>query len=278
MTSIQQFRTSEPSLYRFLIDNYECTVEVNGQVIHQGKYNESLETDEYSDRMILKFDGTPRMVMTVTENQTINEFKESFGQNPFIQSMTDAKFYNKMMNLANHLPLWNLDESLIPDIVKVKIATHGINMQKLYENYIVFCTEDDEDPTSEIPGDGLPEKKDKEDKEKLTERGNIKFTIFTAPDKKVNWIDSNTGYQKIQYVYEDKKEGISIEFLLGFKEGSWRLWVGRPGAVSYDDDPYCDLKKDNFKDGILTCLDKVQEMIADVKENPDNWVQFYICQ
>ena len=32
---------------------------------------------------------------------------------------------------------------------------------------------------------------DKEDKEKTTERGNIKYVIWLAPDKKVNWLKDN---------------------------------------------------------------------------------------
>ena len=81
-----------------------------------------------------------------------------------------------------------------------------------------------------------------EDNKKSTERGNIKFTIWEEPDKKVKWINDNEKYQKIEYKHEDKDKNIFIDFLLGFKDNSWRLWIGKIGATQYDDDPYCDLE------------------------------------
>ena len=115
------------------------------------------------------------------------------------------------------------------------------------------------------------------DKEKQsTERGKIKFTIWESPDKKVNWLDDNEKYQKIEYKYEDKKEGISIDFLLGFQEDSWKLWVGKIGSCSYDDDPYCSFDTKKFSEGIIAALDKVEEFLDKVKEDPSNYVQFYV--
>ena len=117
--------------------------------------------------------------------------------------------------------------------------------------------------------------KDKED-EKTTERGEIKFTIWKAPDKKVTWLENGENFQKIEYVYEDKEQGIQIDFLLVTQNKEWKLWVGKVGSTSYDDDPYCNFDTEDFAEGIVACLDKVQEMIQDVKDNPDNWVQFYV--
>lgn len=114
-----------------------------------------------------------------------------------------------------------------------------------------------------------------EDKEKTTRRGNIKFTIWEEPDKKVNWLDNNQKYQKIEYKYENKDDQCFIDFLLGFKNESWRLWVGKIGSVSYDDDPYCDFETTNFAEAIVAALDKVEEFLDKVKEEPENYVQFY---
>lgn len=114
-----------------------------------------------------------------------------------------------------------------------------------------------------------------EGKEKTTERGNIKFTIWEEPDKKVNWLEDNQKFQKIEYKHEDKKKKIFIDFLLGYQDEEWKLWVGKIGSLSYDDDPYCGFDTDDFSKAIVACLDKVQEFIADVEENPDNWVQYY---
>ena len=79
-----------------------------------------------------------------------------------------------------------------------------------------------------------------------------------------------------EYQYKDKKLGIEIDFLLGFKDNTWKLWIGKIGAISYDDDPWVNLDCDNFKDAILKCLDYTADFIEDVKGYKDNWVQFYI--
>lgn len=118
------------------------------------------------------------------------------------------------------------------------------------------------------------EKQDEE--EKTTRRGQIKFTIWEEPDKKVTWLNDNEKYQKIEYKLEDKDTGISIDFLLGFQEGSWKLWIGKIGSCSYDDDPYCSFDTDKFSEGIVAALDKVEEFLQKVKDEPDNYVQYYI--
>ena len=128
---------------------------------------------------------------------------------------------------------------------------------------------DDDRPTSD---DNKPSQKE------LTRRGNIKFTIWKEPKVKVNWLEDNEDYQKIEYQYRDKKKKINIDFLLGYvnDEKTWKLWIGKIGAINYDDDPWCDFETDKFSEAIIAALDKVEEMIDDVEKNPDNWVQFYI--
>lgn len=116
-----------------------------------------------------------------------------------------------------------------------------------------------------------------EDKEKTTQRGNIKYTIWLEPKKKVTWLEEGQKFQKIEYQHRDKEKNIYIDFLLGFVEDekTWKLWIGKIGSLSYDDDPYCDLETDKFAEAIVKSLDKTQEFLNDVEENPDNWVQFY---
>lgn len=111
---------------------------------------------------------------------------------------------------------------------------------------------------------------------KLKERAEIKFKIWRTGGERADWLNDEDGYQKIEYVYNDKKKNITIDFLLGRKDGVWQLWAGKDGAVGYDDEPMYNLEVTSFRDAIMTSLDKVQELIADVKENPDNWVQFYL--
>lgn len=131
----------------------------------------------------------------------------------------------------------------------------------------------DEDPEGDDPKDdkGSEPEIDPE----LKERAEIKFKIWKDGGELSNWITDKDGYQKIEYVYKDKEKGITIDFLLGRKDGSWFIWAGKDGAVNYDDQPYKDLKTPYFRDAIMNSLDKIQELIKDVKENPDNWAQYY---
>ena len=108
-----------------------------------------------------------------------------------------------------------------------------------------------------------------------TSRGDIKFTIWKAPDKKVRWLKDNESYLKIEYKLEDKEEGLYIDFLLGYQEDSWKLWIGKIGSCSYDDDPYCSFETKKFAEGIVAALDKVEEFVAKVKEDPESYIQFY---
>lgn len=114
-----------------------------------------------------------------------------------------------------------------------------------------------------------------EKKKESTRRGKIKFTIWEEPDKKVNWIEDNNSYTKIEYKHEDKKKNLSIDFLLGFKDGSWKLWIGKIGSATYDDDPYCSFDTDDFKYAIVDALDKVEEFIDKVEDDPEDYVQFF---
>lgn len=116
----------------------------------------------------------------------------------------------------------------------------------------------------------------KEDTPKLPiKRKDIIFTIWESPDTKVTDLSSNTAYQKIEYKLEDKKSGLSIDFLLGFKESSWHLWIGKIGSCSYDDDPYKSLNTDNFKRAIVSSLDIIEEFLEKVMTDPTDYVQFF---
>jgi len=116
---------------------------------------------------------------------------------------------------------------------------------------------------------------EKDDITASTQRGDIKFTIWKAPDKKVKWLNDNESYQKIEYKLEDKENNLYIDFLLGYQEDSWKLWIGKIGSCSYDDDPYCTFETEKFAEAIVKALDKVEEFVDKVKEDPDNYIQFY---
>ncbi len=107
-------------------------------------------------------------------------------------------------------------------------------------------------------------------------RSQIQFTVWQEPDKKVTNLENNDKYQKIEYKHEDKDKGISIDFLLGYQDGSWKLWVGKIGSCSYDDDPYYSFNTDNFKRAIVMSLDKIEEFVLNVQDDQDNYIQYYI--
>ena len=140
-----------------------------------------------------------------------------------------------------------------------------------------------EDSKGDEKKDETPEEEDPKDDKgsepeidpELKERTEIKFKIWKDGGELTNWITDKDGYQKIEYVYKNKEKGITIDFLLGRKDGSWFVWAGKDGAVNYDDQPYKDLKTPYFRDAIMNSLDTIQELIKDVKENPDNWAQYY---
>lgn len=117
---------------------------------------------------------------------------------------------------------------------------------------------------------------EKENAEPTLSRKDIKFTIWKAPNVKGKWIKDNNDYLKIEYNLIDNELGIDMQFLLGFKNKSWQMWVGKIGAVSYDETPYCSLETEKFADAIITALDKCEEIVTNVKDDPNNWVQFYI--
>ena len=123
-----------------------------------------------------------------------------------------------------------------------------------------------------------------------TSRGDIKFTIWKAPDKKVRWLNDNESYLKIELLYrlkdnesylkieyklEDREEGLFIDFLLGYQDDSWKLWIGKIGSCSYDDDPYSSMETKKFSEAIVKALDKVEEFVAKVKDDPESYIQFY---
>lgn len=119
---------------------------------------------------------------------------------------------------------------------------------------------------------------DEEDKEEKDDsiRSDIQFTVWEEPDKKVTDLENNDKYQKIEYKHEDKDKKISIDFLLGYKDGSWKMWVGKIGSCSYDDDPYLSFNTDNFKKAVVMSLDKIEEFIKNVEDDRDDYIQYYV--
>ena len=116
-----------------------------------------------------------------------------------------------------------------------------------------------------------------EQDESVNRRKDIMFTIWKEPDKKVKWLKDNEKYQKIEYKHEDKSRKMSMSFLLGYdkENDTWKLWVGKIGDITYDDDPLCSLETNKFAQAIIKGLDKIEEYIKKVEDDPSDWIQYY---
>ena len=118
-----------------------------------------------------------------------------------------------------------------------------------------------------------------QNEEQSTERGKLKFVIYKDNAKTVDWLSDNEDYQKIECNYEEEPDfddGIKVCFLLGRKNGTWQLWAGKPGVVTYADEPYKDLETKEFGKAIMKSLDEAEDLIKNIKAEPNNWVQYYV--
>ena len=141
-------------------------------------------------------------------------------------------------------------------------------MKKL-KDYIIEAEDSEQYETNDKNSEGHDES--------LNRRGDIMFTIWKEPDKKVKWLKDNEKYQKIEYKHEDKSRKMSMSFLLGYdkENDTWKLWVGKIGAITYDDDPLCSLETNKFSQAIIKGLDKIEEYIKKVEDDPSDWIQYY---
>lgn len=123
----------------------------------------------------------------------------------------------------------------------------------------------------------IKEEKDttKED-EPIVPRKDIMFEIWDRPGHKAKWLKDNFSYNKIEYKYYNKDKGIECDFLLGFQSGTWKLWCGKIGICSYEDNAYCDLKCIKFQDAIMKAIDKIEDILKDIIDDPDNNVMYYV--
>lgn len=118
---------------------------------------------------------------------------------------------------------------------------------------------------------------EEEDKSKeYVEKSDICFDIWQEVGVRTNWLKDNFSYNKIEYKFIDKKKGIEIDFLLGYRNGTWHLWIGKIGIINYELQPYVDLCTPIFSRAIILSLDKIQDFVKQVYTDKDNWVDYYI--
>lgn len=122
--------------------------------------------------------------------------------------------------------------------------------------------------------------KEEQEKDDDKVRAGLKFIIYKEDGKTVDWLKDDEPFQKIECLYEenpDFQDGVKIDFLLGKDDKDrWALWAGKPGVINYSDEPYKDLKAKSLTDAITNGLEEMQKLIDKVKEEPNNWVQFYV--
>lgn len=123
----------------------------------------------------------------------------------------------------------------------------------------------------------LLEEQDKTKDPKIDLIPDIKWTVWDDDQKRIyNVNDVNQNYNKIEYLYIDKKKNIKIQFLMGLLDDSWHIWIGKVGGTYYSDEPYCNLKARDFKTAVIKSLDTVATFIINVKNNPDSYQNYYL--
>lgn len=135
MENLLSIKENNQELYNKLF-NYNCKVTYNNRVIYEGLFNEDIDLGKYNKSQIV-YDFTineNHILILAEENKNIETLYKLFENKEFKDIFEDAKLYNKSMNLANKLPLYNLNED---ESIKSYIKKHGINLQKIYENLLI---------------------------------------------------------------------------------------------------------------------------------------------
>lgn len=269
MLSLQDIKKN----HYYIIQEFKykpCTISYCGTNLYEGKFTGSaIERYYYDDKydtskvlIDITIQEDSHFLMTLEDNPYIEESINFIKENGGIDNL-DGSQYCHLINLGISLPVLPTCES-----------SDAISRIKAILEAEGDMGQDSNGDNNSAPLGTEGAKKDDMDKKE----SDVKFTIWEAPSKQVDWLKDEDKYLKIEYIYNNKEKDIIIDFLLGKKDGTWQLYAGKKGSVSYDDDSMKDLKKDNFKDGILAAIEFVTDFIKKVEDNPDDWDQFYVHQ
>lgn len=127
--------TNNQDLYK-KFSNLNCKVTYNNKVIYEGIFNKDIDLSKYKkSQVVYNFNVEDKHFIFLGEdNENINKLSKLFENKEFDDIYKDAKLFNKAMNLANNLPLYNFDKELFEDNLNKNIRKFGINFQKIYEN------------------------------------------------------------------------------------------------------------------------------------------------
>lgn len=136
MENLLSIKENNQDLYNKLF-NYNCKVTYNNKVIYEGLFKEDIDLEKYNKAQIVyNFEINENHILILgEENKNIETLYKLFENKEFKNIFEDAKLYNKSMNLANKLPLYNLVNE--NEDIKLSIKKHGINLQKIYENLLI---------------------------------------------------------------------------------------------------------------------------------------------
>lgn len=281
--SLRFVKDNCPSIWKYMTEHI-CKVKFLGQVVHEGEMTEGQYlywlSKEKAHMYTVECYVNPESTILLTVED-----------NPYIEKIKSLGKYEDILN----------NEKTLMEAFNMSMEVPTIEHFSDLRDKVKFILEDDEegedeggqsmgddggsdDGASDADGDGgdkesaaLGQDGAKEDADAKM-RSDIKFKIFTAPDKQVDDLKEGEKYLKIEYVYKDKKKGIEIDFLIGRKndEKDWALYTGKIGSASYDDDPYKSLKTKELSKAINNAVQEVIDLVKEVEKEPDEWLQFYI--
>lgn len=278
--SLRYVKDNAPSIWKYLTE-HSCTIRDNKNILWEGNMSEGIYLKylsmDMSEKLTCECYVNPysTLLFTIENNVYIDKIKEL---GSYEEILEDATKYNTAVYWSNFIPM--ISESTINNKLKYILEEdEGMDDAASEETSNAENGNDDSETGSSETGNSAALGQDgaKEDAD-AKRRADIKFKIYTAPDKQVDDLKKGEKYLKIEYIYKDKKKDIEIDFLIGKKtdEKNWSLYVGKVGSVSYDDDPYKSLKTEKLSKAINNAVEEVIDLIKEVEKDKDNWVQFYI--
>ena len=138
MENIVNIKENNKELYDKLFE-YKCKVTYNNKLIYEGLFKEDIDFGKYNlSQIVYEFIINDKHILMLHENnENIDKLQKMFEDKEFNVIYEDFKLFNKCMNLANKLPLYNLNEELYDKDLKNKFRKYGTNFQKIYENLII---------------------------------------------------------------------------------------------------------------------------------------------
>lgn len=139
MENLDNIKNNNQELYEKL-QKYNCKMTYNNKVIYEGIYKEDIDYGKYNQsNIVCEFNiNDNKILLLLKNNENINKLNKLFENKQFNDIYNDAKLFNKAMNLANNLPLYNFDKTLFEDNINKDIKKYGLNFQKIYENLQVL--------------------------------------------------------------------------------------------------------------------------------------------